>query len=86
MFIGHYPPSKATAGQAASALDNDESNAQRELRSRHRHFMNPDLLQSQFDDLQEPQMDEHALTVALGRTPEQIAGEIEAELHLGKSA
>jgi len=25
-----------------------------QLRRRRRHFMNPDLLQSQFDDLQEP--------------------------------
>jgi len=48
--------------------------------------MNPDLLQSQFDDLQEPQTDEHALTVALGRTPEGIVEEIEATLHLAKIA
>jgi gluconokinase len=57
-----------------------------QLRSRRRHFMNPDLLQSQFDDLEEPRADEHALTVALGRPPEEIVEEIEAKLHLAKSA
>jgi gluconokinase len=59
---------------------------EKQLRSRRRHFMNPDLLPSQFDDLEEPQADEHAVTVALGRTPEEIVEEIEAKLHLGKSA
>ena len=44
--------------------------------------MNPDLLQRQFDDLEEPQPDEHVLTVQLGGTPEEIVGEIKAKLHL----
>jgi gluconokinase len=59
---------------------------EKQLRGRRRHFMNPDLLQSQFDDLEEPQADEYALTVALGRTPEEIVEEIKAKLHLGESA
>ena len=67
-------------------LRGDYALVEKQLRSRRRHFMNPDLLQSQFDDLQEPETDEHALTVALGRTPEGIADEIEAKLHLVRSA
>jgi gluconokinase len=67
-------------------LRGDYALVEKQLRTRHRHFMNPDLLQSQFDDLEEPQADEHALTVALGRTPEEILDEIEAKLHLAKSA
>ena len=67
-------------------LHGDHALVEKQLRSRRRHFMNPDLLQSQFDDLEEPQADEHALTVELGRTPEEIVEEIEAKLHLAKSA
>jgi gluconokinase len=67
-------------------LRGDYAVVEKQLRSRRRHFMNPDLLQSQFDDLEEPQADEQALTVALGRTPEEIVEEIEAKLHLAKSA
>ena len=67
-------------------LRGDYALVENQLRSRRRHFMNPDLLQSQFDDLEEPQTDEHALTVALGRTPEAIVEEIEAKLHLARSA
>jgi hypothetical protein len=36
--------------------------------------------------LEEPQADERAITVALGRAPEEIVEEIEAKLHLAKSA
>jgi gluconokinase len=67
-------------------LRGDYALVKKQLLSRRRHFMNPDLLQSQFDDLEEPQTDEHALTVALGRTPEEIVEEIEGKLHLAKSA
>ena len=67
-------------------LRGDYALVEKQLRSRSHHFMNPELLQSQFDDLEEPQADEHALTVALGRPPEEIVEEIEAKLHLAKSA
>ena len=67
-------------------LRGDYALVEKQLRSRRRHFMNPELLQSQFDDLEEPQADEHALTVALGRTPEEIVEEIEAKLRLAKGA
>src|SRR5262249_60281308 len=48
-------------------LCGDYALVEKQLRSRRRHFMNPDLLQSQFDDLEKPQADEHVLTVAVGR-------------------
>ena len=67
-------------------LRGDYALVEKQLRSRRGHFMNAALLQSQFDDLEEPQADEHALTVALGRTPEEIVEEIEAKLRLAKSA
>ena len=66
-------------------LRGDHALVERQLRRRRRHFMNLDLLQSQFDDLEEPHADEHALTVVLGRTPEEIVEEIEAKLHLAGS-
>jgi gluconate kinase len=44
--------------------------------------MSPDLLQSQFDDLEEPESHEDVLTVQLGGTPEEIVGEIKAKLRL----
>jgi gluconate kinase len=43
--------------------------------------MNPALLQSQFDGLEEPQPAEDVLTIELVRTPEAIVDEIEAKLH-----
>jgi len=67
-------------------LRGDYALVEKQLRSRRRHFMNPALLQSQFDDLEEPRADEHVLTVTLGRTPEEIVGEIEAKLRLARSA
>lgn len=67
-------------------LRGDYALIEKQLRGRHRHFMNPDLLQSQFDDLEEPHSDEQVLTVVLGQTPEEIVQEIEAKLHLARSA
>ncbi len=66
-------------------LRGDYALVEKQLRSRRGHFMNAALLQSQFDDLEEPQADEHAITVALERAPEEIVEEIEAKLHLARS-
>ena len=44
--------------------------------------MNTTLLQSQFDDLEQPQPDENVSTIELGRTPEDIVERIEAKLNL----
>jgi gluconokinase len=49
-------------------------------RTRSGHFMNPGLLQSQFDALEEPQPDENVLTVELGRSPSEIVSELEQRL------
>ena len=66
-------------------LRGDYPLVEKQLRGRRHHFMNLDLLQSQFDDLEEPEIDEHALTVALGQAAEEIVEEIEAKLHLAGS-
>jgi gluconokinase len=54
----------------------------KQLHQRHGHFMNPALLKSQFADLEEPKPDEGALTIELGRTPQELVEEIKTELHL----
>ena len=43
------------------------------LKARTGHFMPPGLLRSQFDALQEPGADEHAITVSIDAAPEEIA-------------
>jgi gluconokinase len=53
---------------------------EKQLHSRRRHFMNPDLLRSQFADLEEPESDEDAVTIELGRTPAELVEEIKARL------
>jgi gluconokinase len=63
-------------------LRGDLAFVEKQLRSRRRHFMDPDLLQSQFDDLEEPQPDEHVLAVQLGGTLEETVGEMKTKLHL----
>ena len=63
-------------------LRGDYALVENQLRGRHGHFMSAALLQSQFDDLEEPRPDENALTIELGRTPEEIVKEIRAKLNL----
>jgi gluconokinase len=48
------------------------------------HFMNPALLQSQFDDLEEPKPDEDTLTIELGRTPRELVDEIKVKLNFAR--
>jgi gluconokinase len=55
---------------------------EKQLRQRRGHFMNPALLKSQFADLEEPRSEEDALTIALGRTPEELVDEIKTRLCL----
>jgi gluconokinase len=52
------------------------------LRRRRGHFMNPDLLRSQFADLEEPKPDEDMTTIEVGRTPQELVKEIKGKLHL----
>jgi len=55
-----------------------------QLRKRKRHFMNPELLRSQFADLEEARAAEGILTVDLGRTPRELVQEITTKLGLRK--
>ena len=66
-------------------LRGDYALLEKQLCSRHGDFMNVNLLQSQFDDLEEPQPDENVITIELGRPPEAIADRIEAKLNLAGS-
>ena len=67
-------------------LRGDYALVEKQLRSRHRHFMNPKLLRSQFADLEEPKPDEDVLTIELGGTPPVIVDEIKTKLHQGTTA
>lgn len=66
-------------------LRGDYALVEKQLRSRHGHFMNAALLQSQFDDLEVPQPDENVLTIEPGRTPEEIVERIKTKLNLAGS-
>ena len=44
------------------------------------HFMPPALLKSQFDALEEPRADEHAIAVSIAETPEEIARDVVGRL------
>jgi gluconokinase len=63
-------------------LSGDYALVEKQLRSRSAHFMNPALLQSQFDALEPPQPGEGVFKIELGRTPAEIVNEIETKLHL----
>jgi len=63
-------------------LRGDYALVEKQLRGRPGHFMNAALLQSQFDDLEEPQPHENVLTIELGRTPQEIVEEIKTKLNL----
>jgi gluconokinase len=52
---------------------------QQRLKERHGHFMNPDLLESQFDDLEEP---EGAIVVDISESPEASVKQIQDKLNL----
>ena len=65
-------------------LRGDYSLIANQLRNRKGHFMNPELLKSQFADLEEPRAAEGILTVNLGRTPRELVQEITTKLGLRK--
>jgi gluconokinase len=56
----------------------------KQLRKRKGQFMNPELLKSQFADLEEPRAAEGILTIDLGRTPRELVQEITTKLGLRK--
>lgn len=63
-------------------LRGDYALIEKQLRRRHGHFMNRELLRSQFADLEEPTPDEDVLTIELGRSPQEIVDKIKTKLHL----
>ena len=67
-------------------LRGDYALVEKQLRSRRGHFMDANLLQSQFDDLEKPHPDENVITIDLGRTPEEIVERIKTKLHQGTTA
>jgi gluconokinase len=67
-------------------LRGDYALISKQLRQRHGHFMTPELLRSQFADLEEPKPDEEVVTIELGRTPPALVEEIKAKLHPGTTA
>lgn len=52
---------------------------QQRLQARHGHFMNPELLKSQFDDLEEPT---DAIAIDIAADPQASVRQIVAKLHL----
>ncbi len=54
----------------------------RRMVARHGHFMKPDMLDSQFADLEEPTPDEGVLVVSVDNPPEAIVDQIISELGL----
>ena len=53
-----------------------------QLRQRHGHFMNPELLQSQFATLEQPEAGEDVIIIELGRSPRELVDEIKNKLNL----
>ena len=50
------------------------------LKARKGHFMPPALLRSQFEALEEPRADEHAIMISIDATPEEIAARVVRQL------
>jgi gluconokinase len=67
-------------------LRGDHALIEKQLLGRRGHFMNPELLRSQFAHLEEPKPDEDVVTIELGRTSQEIVEEIKTKLHLGTTA
>jgi gluconokinase len=63
-------------------LRGDFEQLKRRMQKRRGHFMNPDLLQSQFDALEEPEPAENAIVIELSRTPRALVEEIKRKLLL----
>ncbi len=53
-----------------------------QLRKRHGHFLKPELLQSQFAALEEPEAAEGVIAIELGGTPQELVDAIKTKLLL----
>src|SRR5207245_7019728 len=62
-------------------LDGPQKTVALRLASRHSHFMPPQLLQSQFEDLEPPAPDEPAMRFDVDAPPQQNAHEVFDQLH-----
>jgi gluconokinase len=61
-------------------LRGNRSNITEQLQHRPEHFMNPALLDSQFEDLEEPQPSERVLSLELGQSPRDLVESIRTTL------
>jgi gluconokinase len=61
-------------------LRGNRRNITEHLQRRREHFINPALLDSQFEDLEEPQPSEGALLLELGRSPRDLVELIKTKL------
>jgi gluconokinase len=61
-------------------LRGDRERIAKQLGQRRGHFMNPDLLERQFADLEEPSPSENATAVELGKSPAELVEEIQMSL------
>ena len=57
-------------------LQGDQAQIAEQLHQRRGHFFNPELLRSQFEDLEEPQPDEDTITIQIGRGADNEVAEI----------
>lgn len=64
-------------------LHGDYALIEKQFQHRRGHFMDPELLKSQFTDLEEPKTDDGTVTIELGRSPQELVEEIKAKLGLG---
>jgi gluconokinase len=63
-------------------LRGDRHRVAKQLQDRRGHFMSPDLLESQFADLEEPNPSEAVLIIDLGPSPEELVETIDRKLEL----
>lgn len=63
-------------------LHGDYARINAQLQKRSGHFMNPELLESQFDTLEEPRAEEGTITLELGESPRSLVRQIERKLRL----
>ena len=63
-------------------LRGDYARINAQLQKRSGHFMNPELLKSQFDTLEEPRAEEGTIALELGESPRSLVRQIEGKLRL----
>ena len=61
-------------------LRGDYDLVRKQLEGRRGHFMNPELLKSQFETLEEPTPEEEVIVIELGRSPRELVREIRRAL------